>query len=108
MTKRRWLKRVLILGCWTLLALIFAIQSYLYISTRGENVAWKSVLAWAFSEWYTWAALSPFIFWLARRFHIESHDWRRGLLIHITAGVLFSFFQPLLQATVKYLGLGGI
>jgi two-component system, LytTR family, sensor kinase len=107
MVNRRWLKRGLIFGCWTLLAMIFATQSYLYLSTRGENVTWKSVLAWAFSEWYTWAALSPFILWLARRFRIERRNRIRVLLIHITAGVLFSFYHPLLQATVKYLGLGG-
>lgn len=107
MIQRRWLKWCLIFGCWSLLALIFATQSYLYLSARGEPVTWKSVLAWAFSEWYTWAALSPFILWLARRFRIERQSWQQGVLIHIGAGLFFSLFQPLLQATVKYSGLGG-
>ena len=106
-TQRRWRQRSLIFGCWTLLALVFATQSYLYLSARGETVTWKSVLAWAFSEWYTWAALSPFILWLARRFRLGRRHWPRRLLLHLAAGAFFAFFQPLIQATLKYVGLGG-
>jgi two-component system, LytTR family, sensor kinase len=107
MPKRSWQKFGLILGGWTLLVVTSALHSYLYLSTRGETVTWRSVFAWACSEWYTWAALSPLILWLARRFRLERTHWQRVLLIHLTASLFCVGFQPVLQATVKYLGWGG-
>lgn len=107
LTSNRWRQRGLIFGGWTLLVLIFATQSYLYLTAKCEPVTWPSVLLWAMSEWYTWAALSPFILWLARRFRIERQNWLRHLGIHVLAALCFAALQPVLQATIKYAGLGG-
>src|SRR5262245_44485058 len=101
---RKWL---LIFGCWTALVFVFAAQSYLYNSSRGAPPPLKSVLLWAISEWYTWAALSPLILWLARRYRIERRNYRQALLIHLAAGVCFALLQPVIQAWVKFAGLGG-
>ncbi|HZS08643.1 MAG TPA: histidine kinase [Blastocatellia bacterium] len=105
--QNRWLKRGVIFGCWTLLVLIFATQSYLFLTARAETRSWKASFLWACSEWYTWAALSPLILRLARRFPVERQSWRREALIHFAASVVFALLQPLLQATVKFVGLGG-
>jgi signal transduction histidine kinase len=107
MYNRRWQNTGLIFGGWTLLVVSSALHSYLYLSARGEAVTWQSVFAWACSEWYTWAALSPLMLWLARRFRLERTNWQRALLIHLAASLFFAGFQPVLQATVKYLGWGG-
>jgi hypothetical protein len=74
MRNRRVLKRGLAFLCWTLLGLIFSSQSYVYYAVRGGDVRWLPTLTWVFADWYAWAALSPFILWLARRFRVE----RRG------------------------------
>jgi signal transduction histidine kinase len=104
---QRWVKWTLIWGCWTTLALIFATQSYLYLASRGERAPWRAVLLWGLSEWYTVAVLSPLIFWVARRFRIERDNWRRAVPVHLAAGLVFAILQAVLQAAVKYFGLGG-
>ena len=107
MRNPNWQKFGLMLSGWTLLVVTSALHSYLYLSTRGETVTWRSVFAWACSEWYTWAALSPLILWLARHFQLERTNWQHALLIHLAAGSFFVVLQPVLQATVKYVGWGG-
>ncbi|MBC8036664.1 MAG: hypothetical protein H7X89_05555 [Rhizobiales bacterium] len=97
----------LILGGWTLVVVSSALHSYLYLSARGEAVRWQSVFAWVCSEWYAWAALSPLMLWLARRFRLERANWRRALPIHLATSLFFAGFQPVPQATVKYAGWGG-
>jgi signal transduction histidine kinase len=96
----------LIFLCWTLLGLVFSSQSYVYYAVRGGDVRWLPTLTWVFAEWYSWAALSPFILWLARRFRIERGRWSRALTVHLMAGVLFSIIHAALQAAVNQLPLG--
>jgi two-component system LytT family sensor kinase len=106
MRRRRWLRRGLVFLSWTLLGLVFSSQSYVYYAVRGGDVRWLPTLTWVFAEWYTWAALSPFILRLARRFRIERRRWSRALIIHLAAGVLFSVAHAALQAAVNQLPLG--
>ncbi len=76
----RWL---LVLAFWTLLALFFASQTgmtYLY----GQGSApWSFIVKLALSEWYIWAALSPVVVWLARRFPFERGRRLRALAVHL-------------------------
>jgi signal transduction histidine kinase len=89
-----------------LLGLVFSSQSYVYYAVRGGEVRWLPTLTWVFAEWYSWAALSPLILWLARRYRIERRSWSRALAIHLTAGVLFSVAHAALQSAVNQLPLG--
>lgn len=86
--------------------MIFSSQSYVYYAVRGGDVRWLPTLTWVFADWYSWAALSPFVLWLARRFPVERRGWSRALVLHLTAGVLFSVAHAALQAAVNQLGLG--
>lgn len=99
MRPRRWIKWCLLLGCWTALGLIFASQAYVYNSANDNPVAWKKVLAWTLIEWYIWAALSPFILWISRRFRFERGRWATALLVHLPASVGFALLHLLLQST---------
>lgn len=62
---REWARWVVIFGCWTLLALVFANHSYVYSAATGEDKGWSGVIAWNLVDWYIWAALTPFILVLA-------------------------------------------
>src|SRR5215510_6093356 len=46
-------------------------------------IRWERIFAVELSYAYIWAALTPFILWLARRFPIERSHWIRSLLIHL-------------------------
>jgi signal transduction histidine kinase len=106
MRNRRGLKWGLAFLCWTLLGLIFSSQSYVYYAVRGGDVRWLPTLTWVFADWYTWAALSPFILWLARRFRVERRGRARALTVHLAAGVFFSVVHAALQAAVNQIGVG--
>src|ERR1051325_3919609 len=106
MPRRRWLKWMLVFLCWTLIGLIFSSQAYVYYAVRGGDVRWIPTLTWVFAAWYSWAALSPLILWLARRYRIERHDWQRALILHLMASVLFSVAHAALQSGVNQLPIG--
>lgn len=101
-----WTKWLLAFGCWTLLALVFASQSYVYSAATGEDKGWKRVLAWTLVDWYIWAALSPFILWLARRFRFERGNWGTALLVHLGAGIGFSLLHLALQTCAQHFAAG--
>jgi two-component system LytT family sensor kinase len=107
MLERRWIRWLLIFGCWTLLGLFSATRMALNYAYGGYPVRWQPVLTFALTDWYVWALLSPMIVWLARRFAIEPRAgnegflhswWRRGLLVHLPAAILF----PLLKLIIEY------
>src|SRR5262245_37566117 len=94
---------VVVFGIWTILVIMFATHSYLFSIARGEPATWTSALWWAMSEWYTWAALTPFILWLAHEYPIQSPWQGKALLIHCCGAVFFSVTQQILQTGFKFL-----
>lgn len=86
----RWSGAWVILGCWTLFGLFFAVQRYAERAYAGRPTSWARVLtAWAVCA-YLWAALTPLVLWLARRFPFGRKRWLQPLLIHVAAGVVIS------------------
>jgi LytS/YehU family sensor histidine kinase len=53
--------------------------------------------------WYAWGALFPVIWWLARRFPIESGRLPRSLLFHLPAAAFFAVVQPFLHAFMAWI-----
>lgn len=101
MLERRWIKWGLLLMGWTLLGLFAATRLKLSYFYSGQPITWRSALILALTDWYVWAALSPLIIWLARRFPLEPQSWRRGLLIQLPAGVFLSIFKMTLEFFVR-------
>lgn len=95
------LKLLTIFAAWTLVALVFAGQSYFYGIVTGEDKEWSRVFWWTFADWYLWAALSPIIFWFARRYPFESREWTKSLVVHAVAAVGFSLVHLALQSIVQ-------
>ena len=92
--KKQILTKAGIIFCgWTLFGLFFACQRYIERAYVGDPTTWIRVLsAWAACS-YLWAALTPTVLWLAKRFPIERKKWLRPLLVHTTAGILISVFH---------------
>src|SRR6185295_16487130 len=87
---RVWL---IVFACWTLLALLFASQTLLYYAYAGNKVSSWQVIGPALADWYLWAALTPAIAWLARRYPIVSRRWGRALLVHIPVSIAFAVLK---------------
>ena len=104
--QRRWLKWALAFGCWTLFGLFFASQEIVRYRYAGRVVEWRLMLTVWLASAYIWAALTPLILYLARRFPIERNRWPRSLLFHLAASVLVSGFELLVfLLIVPLLGL---
>ncbi len=102
---RKWAGQKWVIGFlgWTAIALIFASQSYIYGIITGVDKDWSRVFSWTLADWYLWAALSPAIFWLSRRFLFERGSWNTALAVHFVAAALFSFTHIFLQSIVQCL-----
>jgi two-component system, LytTR family, sensor kinase len=81
---RRWVRWALYLGFWTALGLVNAGQSYFIRAVNNQRPhPWAFVLG--LTDWYLWAALTPFIFSLGRRWPMDRRHWPVSLPVHLAA-----------------------
>jgi len=80
--------------------LLFATQNYVTIRNQGQYVSWWTLLYREIPVWVIWGAFAPMISRLARRYPIGGDDGYSNLLIHIPAGVTFSFAHIFLVVAV--------
>lgn len=101
--KRRLLQWVLILTGWTLIVVTFSVQAYVFAVARGRpDNFWHEFLV-ASTDWYIWAALTPLVLFLCRRFRIASQNWPRAVLLHLVAGIVISFLQLAIQVRLNFI-----
>lgn len=83
---RRWPFAALIVGVWTLMALLRATQVSLGFEMMGHVASWRRLVIWQLLVFYVWIALTPLILWLGRRFKLERSHWLRSLAAHLLLG----------------------
>ena len=87
----RWSEGWATVGFWFMLGLLMAVRE---ASRRGGietgAVDWGEV-AETFSEVGLWALLTPFVFWLARRFPVERWSWAGRLAAQVAVGLAVAF-----------------
>jgi hypothetical protein len=88
--KHRSVKWLAILGIWAGLGLIYAVPIYLEVRAAGMNHSALRVITWGVLSWCVWAPLTPAMIWLARRYSFVGASWKRSLLTHIPAFLIFS------------------
>lgn len=101
--KQRWIYRGVIFGCWTAISLVYSSHLFFYHNLLGEPTTWRLQLAEAFADFYVWAALTPAILVLARRYRLVSATWYKAALVHLLAALGFSLVQVAVH-TVADLG----
>ncbi|MDR6843035.1 sensor histidine kinase [Pseudoxanthomonas sacheonensis] len=92
------------LALWTLVAVVFAIQSSL-TGGLGDRPSFGifTYLRWSMVQWYTWAALAPTVFRLAERYPVRAPLWLRGLGAQLLASVCVTFVAMVAGALVSTL-----
>jgi two-component system, LytTR family, sensor kinase len=95
--QRRWVRAVLIVAGWTMLASFLTSQMYLAYSRREIPIRWERIFLVELIYAYIWAALTPLILWLARRFPIERWRWIRSMLMHLCASLFIGFSTRVLH-----------
>ncbi|HTE54216.1 MAG TPA: histidine kinase [Kofleriaceae bacterium] len=93
-TTRRWQTWALILACWLVVGLADSSHLYVYHSlVHRDGGTWLLQVAEAFADFGAWAALTPVVLVLVRRFPLAPGRWPRALLIHIPAALVVSLVQ---------------
>ena len=99
-----WLKWAIIFGFWTFFSFLYSNQIFFeMLHSPGMNHSWWRITFWQLMVWYSWGCLSPLILSLGKRFPCEGPSWARGLLVHLTAGVIFSAVHTFAATSLKML-----
>ncbi len=89
--KRLWIEAGLVIAFWTLLALLMAGNDLLDVRDRLVPSRAPRVLLHAALRFALWAAITPGIFWLCRRFPLERPGLVRRALLHVALAFAVSF-----------------
>jgi two-component system LytT family sensor kinase len=79
-------------GVWTLLGILSAVQTAVFLSSVDQPFQWGTVLINRLADWYTCAVFTPIYFWLVRCFPIDRGHWKASIPLHL---VTTSFFVVL-------------
>src|SRR5258706_6869662 len=86
---------------WTMLAILTAVNRLADTREPALSVVSGSVpIALAFQQMYTWALLTPFVFWLAGRFSIDKSNAAPRLALLLAIGVVVAFLVDRLNSSL--------
>jgi two-component system, LytTR family, sensor kinase len=97
MGRTRW---ILIVCAWTSVGLLFTIQEIVLAKVHGGHVNWVLVAAIELIYWNVWAAYTPFVIGLAKRFPLTGPKVGPHIAIHAIASLLMA---PLASVTEYFL-----
>jgi sensor histidine kinase YesM len=100
---RRLLTCGAILLAWSLIVLTFAVQAYVFAVSRNRPDSFRHEFLLASTEWYVWAALTPLVLWLSRRFRISPKNWISTVPLHLLASIVISALQLVIQVRLNFM-----
>src|SRR5271167_547112 len=100
MGRTRW---ILILCAWTIVGLLFAVRHIVVVKVQGSHVSWVIVGALELVYWYVWAAYTPLVIGLAKRFPLTGLRFVPHIAIHTITSLIVA---PLAAVTEYVLSLG--
>src|ERR1051325_2109014 len=95
MGRKRW---ILILCAWTIVGLLFVVRRIMVVKVQGTHDSWVVVGAPELVYWYIWAAYTPLVIGLARRFPLTGPRF----VSHITIHTITSLMMAPLGAVTEY------
>src|SRR3984885_9065667 len=99
MGRAKW---ILIPCAWTMVGLLFTVQEIVVAKVHGGHVNWVFVVI-EFVYWYVWAAYTPLVIGLAKRFPLTGPGFVTPIAIHTITALLMA---PLASVTEYFLSLG--
>lgn len=87
---------------WTGVVVLFALQNYTYDALYGHPWPIFQYFRWSMEGWYTWAAISPLVFWLAAKYPLDAKHPRRFISRHLVASVAVAFLAVAVLAFVSH------
>src|SRR5579872_4722473 len=100
MGRKRW---ILILCAWTIVGLLFVVRRIVLVKVQGTHASWVIIGAPEVVYWYVWAAYTPLVIGLAKRFPLTGPRIVSHIAIHAISSVVMA---PLVAATECFLTRG--
>ena len=91
----------LVLAAWTLLAAAFAVGSSLAYMMSYQPPRWGLSLLRSLTEWYAWAALTPVIVWLARRYSLAGRKRVTHAIVLALCGLAIAMAKIVLSQILR-------
>ena len=99
--RQRALKWAAVFVFWTSFGILNASQLYLGLRSEGmRDHSFGRMFAWQIAGWWFWAAATPLVLWLGRRFPFERAAIARSLPVHAAACVAVSAAYTLYAASL--------
>src|ERR1043166_10267741 len=99
MGRKRW---ILILCAWTIVGLLFAVRRIVVVKVQGTHFNWV-IVGDELIYWYVWAACTPLVISLAKRFPLTGPRFVRHIAIHTITSLVIA---PLASVTEYFLSRG--
>ncbi len=88
---------MMILVAWTAVAAVFAVHNYFTFAAEGRPIPLAHALWWSAAEWYTWAALTPAVILVSRRWSVAAGRVARNIALLLAACALLAVLQIALE-----------
>ena len=85
------------------MALLFAAQQIVVEKVQGSQVHWVIEVALELVDWYIWAACTPLVIGLAKRFPLMGLRLARHIALHTIVSLMMA---PLVSVNEYFLSLG--
>jgi two-component system, LytTR family, sensor kinase len=86
-----------------MVALLFALQQIIVEKVQGWQVHWVLEGSLVLADWYVWAACTPLVIGLAKRFPLTGPRLRRHIALHTIVSLIMA---PLASVTQYFLSRG--
>ncbi|HEX6897951.1 MAG TPA: histidine kinase [Bryobacteraceae bacterium] len=93
----------MILCAWTIVGLLFAVRRIVLVEVQGTHVSWVIAGAPELVYWYVWAAYTPIVIGLAKRFPLTGPRFVPHIAIHTVTSLMMA---PLGSVTAYFLSHG--
>jgi hypothetical protein len=88
-----WRRLALIFGVWALVAVMNTQTLNFELTRLGRPFYWKPIFFSNLLSCMLWAAFTPFLLELGRRFRIERRVWPMNIALHAAVGVAFTMLD---------------
>ncbi len=86
----------------TALGFFSAFAAFYFVSTFTDKpAAFGLLLTLNLGYWYSWAALTPGILWLTRRFPFDRAAWKMAIPIHVAGVVVATSLHVVLTVALR-------
>src|SRR3954468_16917102 len=99
--RRRVVIALLVFLAWTVLAGFFAASTSLTYISQGRQGLWGRTLLIELAQWWIWAALTPLVFWVSRRFRLDRPPVLIAVLVHAPLGIALAALAVEAEANMR-------